>query len=244
MKMRPTGVIPPMTTPFAQGRRDRFQAGRAAGRLADRRRQPRHGGGRFDRRGAYARSRGISRPDGGDGRGRQGPRARDRRHHRRLHPRRDPARQAGARHERRGAAGDAGALSVQAGRAGDGRSFPPHGRRNRHADHHLQRGAVVVSVARAADPHHERGAAGGRRQAERRRPETVRRSHDDGAGQADLQRGRCADVSVLRARRARLDRRDPLGRAACLGRAVGCGQGRRPCARARPAQEPADAVER
>ena len=34
----------------------------------------------------------------------------------------------GARHECRGAAGHAGALSLQAGRAGDGRSLPPHGR--------------------------------------------------------------------------------------------------------------------
>ena len=45
-----------------------------------------------------------------------------------FHPRCDPARQAGARHERRRVAGDAGALPVQAGRAGDGRSLPPHGR--------------------------------------------------------------------------------------------------------------------
>ena len=36
------------------------------------------------------------------------------------------------------------------------------------ADHHLQRRAVVLSLAGAVDPHHERGAAGRRRQAERR----------------------------------------------------------------------------
>ena len=116
-----------------EGRRDRLQARSAPGRLADRRRQPWHGGRRFDRRGAYARSRRISRADGGHGGGCQRPRTRDCRHHRRFHPRCDPARQAGARHERRRTSGDAGALSVQAGRTGDGRSLPPHGRRNRHA---------------------------------------------------------------------------------------------------------------
>src|SRR6185369_8195313 len=102
---------------------------------------------------------------------------------------------------------------------------------------------MVLSLAGAADTDHERGAAGRRRQAECRRSETVCRSHDDGAGQTDLQRRRRADVSVLRARRTRFDRGDPERRAARFRRTLERGQGGQPHARARAAQEAADVVE-
>ena len=61
------------------------------------------------------------------------------------------------------------------------------------------------------------------------------------AGQADLQRGRCAALPVVHARRPWRDRRDPDGGAGPLRRAVGCGRGRRPWPRPRPPSPPAGA---
>jgi len=54
MKIRPTGVIPPMTTPFRKdGEIDlKLVLRRSTG---DRRRRPWHGGRRIDRRGPHAR---------------------------------------------------------------------------------------------------------------------------------------------------------------------------------------------
>src|SRR6266436_8825347 len=68
---------------------------------------------------------------------------------------------------------------------------------------------IILPLAAAAHPHHERGAARHRRQAECRRSQAVCRSHADGAGQTDLQRGRRADVSFLHARGAWIDCGDP-----------------------------------
>jgi 4-hydroxy-tetrahydrodipicolinate synthase len=126
MKMRPTGVIPPMTTPFAKDGEIDFKLvapqvdwligsgshGMAAGGSTGEGHTLDHEEYRDLIAATVEAAKGRAPVIAGII----------------VDSTRDAIQgQAGARYGRRRAAGDAGALSVQAGRAGDGRSFPPHG---------------------------------------------------------------------------------------------------------------------
>jgi len=167
-----------MTTPFTRDG-EVISSWSRRSRLADLRRQPRHGAGARPAR-AHARPRGIPRPDGGHRGGRQGPHPRDRPASSSIRPAMRSGAASWCRHERRGAPGDAGAYLFKPTEQAMSTTF------RRMADEtgmrsSSKRGALVVICRLRCSPAHERGSAGGRRQSRARRSKTVRRSHDDGA---------------------------------------------------------------